>query len=145
MKSAAIGSVVALTAGEAAGPTDFSREDSAAPGRAHWGALYAILLASVGLCIGGGRLAAALGHSALIQYGVTLAILGLLVAWVRSNRSGLRSDVPGAQAPSRQPFAVIHVAFSPKTVASGQRASSARPGASDGAGPIRPMAEASRR
>lgn len=145
MKSTASESIVTLTAGKSAGLAAPSREDHPTPRRAHWGALYAILLASVGLCMGGSRLVTAVGHSAWIQYGVALAIIGLLVAWVRSNRSSLSSDVPGPYAQPRQPFSVIHVAFSPNTVGSGQCAPRVRPGASNAAGPTRPVTEASLR
>jgi hypothetical protein len=145
MKSTVIESVAALAAGESAGQSEVSREDPATRPRTHWGALYAMLLASVGLCIGGGRLAAAVGHSTVIQYGVALAILGLFAAWVRSNRPALSSDVSEAHAQSRQPFSVIHVAFSPNRVGSDQHAFSAPPGASNGAGPIRPVARAPQR
>ena len=77
MKSAVIESVATPIPGERAAHTPRLREQQATP-RPRWGALYAILLASVGLCVGGSRLVAAVGNSALIQYGVALAILGLL-------------------------------------------------------------------
>lgn len=145
MTPTAIASVAAPTAGESAGQTEFSREHPATARRPHWGALYAILPASVGLCVGGGWLAAAVGHSAVIQYGVALAILGLLAAWVRSARQAASSEVPGAEAQPRQPFSVIHVAFSPDTAGSGQRTCTASPGGSNGAGRIQPVARASQR
>lgn len=87
-------------------------QDREKPKPAPWGALYIILLASVGLCVGGSRLAGAIGHSTLIQYGVALTILGLLAVWVRRSRTVLSSL--RAQTRFGQPFSVIHVPFSRK-------------------------------
>lgn len=126
MKSAVIASVVTPILGERAAYTQRRREQQAKP-QPRWGALYAILLASVALCVGGSRLVTAVGHAALIQYGVVLAILGLLVAWVRTNRSTVCSEIPGVRARSRQPFSVIHVSFLPGSVASSQRTLAALP------------------
>jgi hypothetical protein len=85
-----------------------------------WGALYIILMVSVGLCAGGSRLVAAFGHPALIQYGVALAILGLLGAWIRKGRSALSHETSGAHVRSEGPFSVIHVAFSAASEGSSQ-------------------------
>jgi hypothetical protein len=144
MKSAVIESVATPILGERVAHTPRRREQKATP-RLRWGALYAILLTSVGLCVGGSRLVAAVGHSALIQYGVALAILGLLVAWVRSNRPALSSDLPGVQARLRQPFSVIHVAFSPEAVGSSHGAFTAPPDAANLRAAVRPAAKASQR
>jgi len=144
MKSAVIESVATPILGERAAHTPRRREQQATP-RPRWGALYAVLLASVGLCVGGSRLVATVGHSALIQYGVALAILGLLVAWVRINRRALSSDLPGVQARSRQPFSVIHVAFRPEAVGSHHGAFTAPPDTVNFGAAIRPAAKASRR
>lgn len=145
MKSAVIESVATPIPGERAAHTPRLREQQATPRTTRWGALYAILLASVGLCVGGSRLVAAVGHSALIQYGVALAILGLLVAWVRINRPTLSSDLPGVQARSRQPFSVIHVVFSPEAVGSSHGAFTAPPDAANLRAAVRPAAKASQR
>lgn len=97
------------------GPADLARrssEDRKTPRRVRWGALYAILLASVGLCVGGSRLVAAVGHAPLVQYGVALLVLGLLAAWVRGNRAALSSEK--TRLCPEQPFSVIHVPLSPR-------------------------------
>ena len=112
MESAVIESVATPTVTECPGLTRPRLEDRDKPRPAPWGALYIILLASVGLCVGGSRLAAAIGHSALIQYSVALTILGLLAVWVRRSRTVLSSR--RAQTRFGQPFSVIHVPFSRK-------------------------------
>jgi ABC-type Na+ efflux pump permease subunit len=127
MKFTGIQSVPTLAAAQSAGRTQFQREDRVTPRRLGWAALYAILLASVGLCVGASRLAAIVGHPALFQYGAAVAILGLLVAWVRSSRAALSPDTPGARVRSGQPFSVLHVAFSRKATGSGQPSATASP------------------
>jgi hypothetical protein len=108
MKSMAMESVATPALTERAGQARQScpRREKARP--IQWGALYIILMVSVGLCAGGSRLVAAFGHPALIEYGVALAILGLLGAWIRKSRSALSH----AHVRSEGPFSVIHVAFS---------------------------------
>jgi hypothetical protein len=116
------------------------REDRAGQRPVRWGALYTVLPASVALGWTGSRLVAAVGHAALIEYGVALAILGLLAAWVRAHRRALSS--PGAQARFERPFAVLHVPFMGKSARAGQGALGASSNAERQIGAGRPAATA---
>ena len=145
MKSAAIESIATRTAGEYARPVRLSREDPATRRHTRWGTLYAILLMGVGLCVVGSRIVSVVGHPAVLEYGVVLAILGLLVAWVRSNRASLSTDKPGTLSPSEQPFSVIHVAFLPETIGSGHRVLTEPPEPVQRAAAVQPAASASQR
>jgi len=145
MKSATIEHIGGPPASDSTRRIRLSREDRVTPGRTHWGALYAIFLVGVGLCVVGSRIASAFGHPALLQFGVVLAMLGLLVAWVRSNRASLSAEKPGTSSPAEPPFSVIHVAFSPKAVGSGCRAFTTPPDAAHCATAVQPAASASQR
>lgn len=112
MESAVIESVATPSVTECPELTRPRLQGREKPRRASWGTLYVILLACVGLCVGGSRLAGAIGHSTLVQYGVALTILGLLALWVRKSRTALSSRP--AQGSYGQPFSIIHVPFSRK-------------------------------
>lgn len=143
MESAVIESVAIPTVNDCAEPTGPRVQDREKPRPVPWGALYTILLASVGLCVGGSRLAAAIGHSALIQYGVALAILGLLAAWVRRSRSALSSQE--VQPRVGRPFSIIHVPFSPQSARSAQRALAVLSDTKHHIAAVRPATKASHR
>jgi hypothetical protein len=145
MKSTAIESIATRTAGGFVRQIRLSGEDSATRRHTRWGTLYAILLMGVGLCVLGSRIVSFVGHPAVLQYGVVLAILGLLAAWVRSNRASLSTDKPGTLSPSEQPFSVIHVAFLPETIGSGHRVLTAQPQPVHRAAAVQPAANASQR
>lgn len=117
MKSIAMESAATPALTERAGQARQSCPRREKPRPIQWGALYIILVVSVGLCAGGSRLVAAFGHPALIEYGVALAILGLLGAWIRKGRSAALSH---AHVRSEGPFSVIHVAFSATSEGSSQ-------------------------
>jgi hypothetical protein len=120
MKSMAMESAAAPALAERAGQARQSCPPREKARPIQWGALYIILMVSVGLCAGGSRLVAAFGHPALIQYGVALAILALLGAWIRKSRSALSHETPGAHVHPEGPFSVIHVAFSAASEGSSQ-------------------------
>jgi hypothetical protein len=143
MKSAVIESVATPNLSEYATHARRTRDHRERPGLISWGALYAIFLASVGLCAGGSRLVAAVGHSALIEYGVALAILGLLAAWVRRSRLALSSQE--VQPRAVQPFSIIHVPFSPQSTRSGQRALAVPSDTEHDIAAVRPATKASHR
>ncbi len=145
MEFTTIESAVTPTVRERVEHTRQSHEDRERPKLTRWGVLYGILAASVGLCVGGSRLAAVIGHPVLVQYGVALAILGLLVAWVRGNRAALSPATPGTHPRIRHPFSIVHVAFSPRAADPDPRAFGApRDGADRGVG-VRPTATAPHR
>ena len=143
MKSAVIESVATPTVTECPELTRPRLQDREKPRPVPWGALYTILLASVGLCVGGSRLAGAIGHSTLIQYGVALTILGLLAVWVRRSRTALSSQE--AQPRVGQPFSIIHVPFSPQSARSGQRALAVLSDTEHHIAAVRPAPKASHR
>jgi hypothetical protein len=122
-----------------------SRDDQEAPGRIPWAMRYAALLTSVGLCVGGYFLDAAIGHPSLIQSAVALAILGLLAAWVRTSRAA--SSVERTEAPmsSRAPFTIIHVGFPPASDGPRQRRRTAPPETESHLTAVRSTAQASHR
>jgi hypothetical protein len=138
MKSMAMESVATPALTERAGQArqSCSPREKASPIR--WGALHIILMVSAGLCVGGSYVVAAFGHPALIQYGVALAILGLLGAWIRKSRSALSR----AHVRSEGPFSVIHVAFSATSEGSSQGARVALSGAEHRDSASRPATQA---
>jgi hypothetical protein len=121
MRSAGPESGATTTLSPFVGRTRRSCEPRERSRTARWGVLYVIFVTSVGLCGAGSRLVVAVGHSTLVEYGVALVILGLLVAWVRRSRSVLSPETPGVQARPREPFSIIHVAFSPGSVRPNRR------------------------
>ena len=145
MKSATIESIATPSVSESARQARLSRDDRATPRRTRWGALYAILLMGVALCVAGSRIVSGVGHPALFQSGVVCAIIGLLVAWVRSNRASLSADKPGTRSTSEHLFSVIHIAFSPNKMGSGHPVFTEPPDTAPGAAAIQLAARASQR
>lgn len=76
--------------------------------RGGWAGLYAILAVAVLLCLMGYRVGTTPALARVLQVGVTLVVLGLLVAWVRAS---LPSVLPQEDrlTITAQPFSVIRV------------------------------------
>ncbi len=144
MQSATITPITTPTTSQPSGHVGPIHEDRR-PRRPRWGALYAILLAGVALCIGGSLAVSTVGSPAVLQYGVALLIVGLLGAWIRNSRAALSTGARETQSGSEQPFSIIHVAFSPETTVSGPRVLAEPTDPAPWAAAIRPAPSASQR
>lgn len=115
MDSTVFESVAPAASNDITGHARGSADTRERPGRPSWAGLYAVLLATVGLCLGGIRLAATIGHTTLLQSAVALAILGLLAAWIWRSRSALSGEPCRRRTCPGRPFSVIRLTFPPKS------------------------------
>ncbi len=144
MQSATIKPITTPSASRPSGHAGPFHEDRRPP-RPRWGALYAILVAGLALCVGGSLAVSTVGGPIVLQYGVVLLIVGLLGAWVRNNRAALSTDAREANSGSEQSFSIVHVAFSPETTVSGHRVLAEPTDPAPWAAAIRPVPSASQR